>query len=296
MSKGMTFTAVCLWLFCTGGSTAQNLSFLTGKWVSVTPGPGLGEPVIFLQNVASWDAVIPGVGLTSVRVSDGTAGSNLKIEGTQGSCYYFVNMIDAQEMVWALRQGAPVCIQSGDFKRIRTEDVEKGLTSAIENQQGRGLTEHQVAQAQRTAEAAQATFAALDKRHPNNRFKLLWVDDQPSNNTDLIYALEALGIIVITVEDTDKIARAFDVSKGFDLVITDMFRDAVRGKPNQPTAGLDTAAFVKRRYGEVPVLIYSSAYATEHHDETLVAPVMAITNKPDEVIQIAVRLARQKGL
>jgi CheY-like chemotaxis protein len=210
-----------------------------------------------------------------------------------------MTILASADMLWAFRDGKETCLQSTEFRRIRsTSEVAKGLETAISKQEGRDTSSTE--QVRASAENAAATFTTIDFRHPERRFRILWVDDQPGNNAGLVYAFEALGIIVITVEDTDRVSETLTELGSFDLVITDMFRNAVRGKPDQPRAGWDTVNLINTEFKQLPIVIYAGSFATqwakEHNGEPLPQNVMAITNRPRVVIEVVTEMARRKGL
>jgi CheY-like chemotaxis protein len=118
-----------------------------------------------------------------------------------------------------------------------------------------------------------------------SKAKILWVDDHPENNAGLQSAFEALGMKVVDVKSNDEIGDAFERESRFDVVITDMARD----QPQDLLAGLKTVELIKHRHPGVPVIIYSAAYATAHRGETPVAPVIAITNSPQEVFYLVAK-------
>jgi hypothetical protein len=109
-----------------------SLDDLDGKWVSVTPGAGLGEPIWFHKAFAGYDANIPWWGQTTIIASDGFKGSHIKVEGLYGGklgppgvvsgqnfqCFYYIGIVDSKTMTWARRDGEPgICPESAVFKR-----------------------------------------------------------------------------------------------------------------------------------------------------------------------------------
>ena len=84
-------------LLCAGAgiyaAEAEDFSFesLSGKWISVTPGSDLGEPVWFTQAFSGYDVIVPFFPGQSVvtKVVDGHAASHVKIVSRAGdSCWY----------------------------------------------------------------------------------------------------------------------------------------------------------------------------------------------------------------
>jgi CheY-like chemotaxis protein len=124
--------------------------------------------------------------------------------------------------------------------------------------------------------------------------KILWVDDHPENNLGLQYAFQALGMIVICLDTNNAILDAFRTAGGFDVVITDMYRDPVRGQPAQPEAGLGTASLIRTNFPTVPVIIYAGGWSAEHANDQLQNPVIAITNNTHRVFDLVTSIARKK--
>jgi CheY-like chemotaxis protein len=183
---------------------------------------------------------------------------------------------------------------SGFSFHAEAKEIEKGIASAFASRQSGEITPEQALQAQKLGQTAAHEFSTIDALHPEKRLRVLWVDDQPGNNVGLQYAFQALGIIVICVEDTDRIVQAFNSTGGFDVVITDMFRDAVRRKPDQQDGGLKTVETIKNNFGNVPVIIYAGSYSAEHATDNLAKPIIAITNDPQTVFTTVVQMAKQK--
>jgi hypothetical protein len=90
------------------------LAQLDGIWVSVNP-PG---PHIYFNRVGlgTREASLS-MGQASLRVSDGEAGSNLKVSGEGFTCLYFVGFISSREMTWELKKGDSICISSAHYKK-----------------------------------------------------------------------------------------------------------------------------------------------------------------------------------
>ncbi len=87
---------------------------LDGIWVSVNP-PG---PHIYFNRVGlgTREASLS-IGQASLRVSDGTAGSNLLVSGAGFTCYYFLGYVNSREMTWELKQGDSMSIPSAHYKK-----------------------------------------------------------------------------------------------------------------------------------------------------------------------------------
>ncbi|MCJ1677633.1 response regulator [Streptomyces sp. APSN-46.1] len=91
--------------------------------------------------------------------------------------------------------------------------------------------------------------------------RILWVDDNPSNNAYEAAQLEALGVEVVQVTSTREALTALSApTPPFDAVLSDMGRDE-DGTFHQD-AGLKLAKALRARGDSVPVFIYSTATQT----------------------------------
>jgi hypothetical protein len=70
--------------------------------------------------------------------------------------------------------------------------------------------------------------------------------------------------MVVCVDSNDGISAAFATANGFDVVITDMYRDAVDDRPAEPEAGLKTVSIIKAEHPNVPIIIYAGHYSQTH--------------------------------
>lgn len=84
---------------------------------------------------------------------------------------------------------------------------------------------------------------------------LLWVDDNPKNNSYFIEHLSELGVKVDTAESTSEAARLFD-SRRYDYVISDMGRQ--EGATFNASAGLDFLKIVRASNSTIPFVFFSS--------------------------------------
>lgn len=103
-------------LFCTAVSAQQGdpLSRLDGIWVSVNPpGPHLN---FYRVGLGQREVSLP-MGQSIINVSDGVAGSNLKVSGEAFNCFYFVGFVNAREMTWELKKGDAICMPSAHYKK-----------------------------------------------------------------------------------------------------------------------------------------------------------------------------------
>jgi CheY-like chemotaxis protein len=128
----------------------------------------------------------------------------------------------------------------------------------------------------------QSILAKAFKKSGSSRLfgkSVLWVDDQPANNTAEVQTLESLGLFVEQVTSTQE---ALAKLATFDLVISDM------GRPEDDRAGYKLLAEVREQGSNVPFVIYSSSSKPEHRREARAKGATAATNDPRELFAIVI--------
>lgn len=119
--------------------------------------------------------------------------------------------------------------------------------------------------AQAEEEEARQVAARAGKR-------VLWVDDNPKNNSYLVASLEDRGVRVDTALSTDEALRMFEATS-YDSVITDM------GRPEGKTAGIDLTRVLRAQNPALPIFIYcSAATARNMREEARAAGASDITS------------------
>jgi CheY-like chemotaxis protein len=133
------------------------------------------------------------------------------------------------------------------------------------------------------ASAAQQTSAT--KNPAVLQGKILWVDENPTNNLSLSNAFQELGIKVIQVATT---AEAIDQLKqsAFDTIITSM----TRGGDHED--GLKFIAALQNLGVRTPVIIYAAQWASLNKGQEEKFGVQAITNDPSVVYNLTIRDVR----
>ncbi|MGY3493919.1 response regulator [Bradyrhizobium sp. USDA 4502] len=135
-----------------------------------------------------------------------------------------------------------------------------------------------------------ADFAArllLTPHHSTDRRRLLWVDDQPTNNVLEMRALEGLGFTIDMVVDTDEALN--DISKvQYDAIISDSSR------PGDPDAAKTLVRRLRERGSETPVIIYSSNDSEQFASEMKDTGAFAVTHRASDLVrQVAEAVAPQ---
>lgn len=127
---------------------------------------------------------------------------------------------------------------------------------------------------------------------PRRAARVLWVDDQPSNNEEERRLLRPDGIIFDNVVST---AEAIEQLKNesYDLVITDLGR---RGSSD--ASALAGASFIDQaalRSGGPPVIVYASAWGLRHADDLRQRGATVVTASRSELLDSVRRLLGRTG-
>jgi CheY-like chemotaxis protein len=134
----------------------------------------------------------------------------------------------------------------------------------------------------------QAVPTAPAPERPRPR-RILWVDDQPSNNAFEIERLRQEGVDVVTVTSTsDAMRRIVAAPDAFALVISDMGRredGAYRAKAGLMLIRAIREAGIDRKM--LPVIVYSSAkYAERNRADVIAADGNGVTASPVELFEM----------
>jgi CheY-like chemotaxis protein len=116
--------------------------------------------------------------------------------------------------------------------------------------------------------------------------RILWVDDNPSNNAFEIAKLRGDHIEVDLARSTAEAMQILtaDYSR-FDAIISDMGR--YESSRYQPSAGIDLISAVRAAGVSVPIFVYSSpATATKKYQEVLKAGGNGATGSPTDLFRL----------
>jgi CheY-like chemotaxis protein len=139
-------------------------------------------------------------------------------------------------------------------------------------------------------QAAPATIVAKPSSPLTTSRALLWVDDNPKNNSYLVEVFTRQGLRIDTVSST---AEALDrlAHSRYAMVISDMGR--TEAGQDRPTAGLELLRALKARASEIPLVFYCSSHAVrEHRDEAMALGALAITSSGPELLAAVDRVRR----
>ncbi len=122
--------------------------------------------------------------------------------------------------------------------------------------------------------------------------KILWVDDNPKNNSYFIQQLSDMGVKVDTALSTAEGLSLFNSHK-YDCIISDMGR--TEGLSYQPTAGIKLLEQIRNEDKNIAFLIYSSALAGQNYGrQALERGATAVTSSPTELFGLLNLGSKQK--
>lgn len=172
--------------------------------------------------------------------------------------------------------GMEVSVQdAADQVRAQIEDLQHQVIALR-----RGAGAAAAAKTATTARALAKPLAPPDGRSP----KVLWVDDNMSNNAFQIAQLHDLGVTVIQSSSTEDAMSIMNGNPNFDAVISDMGRR--EGGAYRVQAGLILLGAVRKAGLQVPFMIYSSQkYADRARNEVIAAGGDGATSSPVELLE-----------
>ena len=111
--------------------------------------------------------------------------------------------------------------------------------------------------------------------------RVLWVDDNPSNNTYERRALEALGLQFMLSTSTEDALEKLR-SESYDVIISDM------GRPPDSRAGYTLLGQLQKCNVFTPFIIYAGSNRPDHKAETIKRGGFGTTNNPQELFQLVI--------
>ncbi len=119
--------------------------------------------------------------------------------------------------------------------------------------------------------------------------RILWVDDNPSNNRHERAALTALGMYVEFATSTDAALDKLSGQRNYDVIISDM------GRPPDPKAGYTLLSDIRSRRDDTPFIIYAASRSPEHFNEAVRRGALGCTNSPAELMDMVSNALRGRA-
>jgi len=135
--------------------------------------------------------------------------------------------------------------------------------------------------------ATVAPLESLPQKRTIQRASILWVDDQPKNNSYFVQQLSDRGLTVDLVLSTAQGLKQFDRGQ-YGLLISDMGR--AEGGVYNPTAGLDLLKRIRAQNASIPFVIFCSSRGVQAHaTEAKALGVTSITSSGTELMGVLQR-------
>ncbi len=171
--------------------------------------------------------------------------------------------------------------QLENFRKTKS-DVTKLVSAASEATSGKD--DHEATPDEKEVASEKAARVVRRVVTPENvqSFRsgsILWVDDRPANNSNLIEAFRKLGISVDLSLTTEDALAKLSSGQRYDAIITDMGRQA------DPKAGYTLLRAFRERGIRIPTLIYAGSSSEEHRREAKAAGAADSTNSPERVFE-----------
>jgi CheY-like chemotaxis protein len=116
-----------------------------------------------------------------------------------------------------------------------------------------------------------------------SRSTVLWVDDNPNNNSYERQALEALGVSFVLAISTDEALKKISRQR-FDAIISDM------GRPPDSRAGYTLLDKLRSNGDQTPFIIYASSREPEHVAESRRHGAIGCTNNGNELFEMVLSI------
>jgi CheY-like chemotaxis protein len=164
------------------------------------------------------------------------------------------------------------------LKRKQAEVV-AALSAAAASKPDGDKTRESVAKEAMIAADVVADFVTPRAIRSASRSTVLWVDDNPNNNSYERQALEALGVSFVLAISTDEALKKISRQR-FDAIISDM------GRPPDSRAGYTLLDKLRSSGDQTPFVIYASSRDPEHVAESRRRGAIGCTNNAIELFEM----------
>jgi CheY-like chemotaxis protein len=164
------------------------------------------------------------------------------------------------------------------LKRKQAEVV-AALSAAVASKPDEDRTRESVAKEAMIAADVVAEVVTPRAIRRASRSTVLWVDDNPNNNSYERQALEALGVSFVLAQSTDEALKKISRQR-FDAIISDM------GRPPDSRAGYTLLDKLRSSGDQTPFIIYAGSRDPEHVAESRRHGAVGCTNNANELFEM----------
>ena len=165
------------------------------------------------------------------------------------------------------------------FLKRKQVEVAAALSAAAASKPDGDKTHESVAKEAMIAADVVADFVTPRTIRRASRSTVLWVDDNPNNNSYERQALEALGVSFVLAISTDEALKKISRQR-FDAIISDM------GRPPDARAGYTLLDKLRSDGDQTPFIIYASSRDPEHVAESRRHGAIGCTNNANELFEM----------
>jgi CheY-like chemotaxis protein len=190
-------------------------------------------------------------------------------------------------LVIIFRPAIAAIIESAKSRKFTVKIAGQELTMEELSDQQRGLIadlQAQVIELRKKVEGQLEPAVTVAFATASRTASILWVDDNPRNNSILVQQLADLGISVDLALSTAEGAAKFE-RNSYLSIISDMGRR--EDGSYRPNAGLELIKLVRAKDSHIPIVIFcASRLAREYGQEALGLGATAVTSSPTELFGI----------
>jgi CheY-like chemotaxis protein len=131
-----------------------------------------------------------------------------------------------------------------------------------------------------------ASLESQQRKCTIQQASILWVDDQPKNNSYFVQQLSDKRLKIELALSTAEGLKKFDHGQ-YSIVISDMGR--TEDNIYNPTAGLELLKAIRAHNSSIPLIIFSSSSSAQEHAAEAKALGISITSSPTEFMGVLQR-------
>lgn len=186
-----------------------------------------------------------------------------------------------------MQQAAELTIKAGPggIEATMKRQVEAGVTLAIaEVNKQAGISaraELSTSQVENIVSVVGSSVTSQTARRLSDA-RILWVDDNPSNNRYERQAFELLGMRVALAISTEEALAKIKEGPAYDVIISDM------GRPPDPEAGYTLLRALRKMGIQIPYVIYAGSDRQEHKLQARSEGAQGSTNNPVELFELVI--------
>jgi len=177
-------------------------------------------------------------------------------------------------------------LESSDVSAAEASKREERLVTSLSNSGLKDTPPESDSELRTAAKAALASSKALPPGTPTR--PILWVDDNPSNNTAMVESLNQVGVQVDIALSTAEAMQRLKL-KNYCLVVTDMGRR--ENGAYQADAGEDLVKAMRAAGMTTPVYVFAGQHGMEKREELMAAGATQVINKASALFTGATQLA-----